>query len=181
MPFPVWSSGIERVAAGVRRVARRHGDLPVELIVLSRLIVGLGRDLTANSDELLRPRGLSESDFRVLVQLYGQPDGSANAGELVSSAAHSPANITRIADTLVGRGLITRVPGVADRRRVLLRITRRGESLVRALLPKLCASTRQAFGVLSRTEARRLRNDLCRIAGALTDMAAAARTTEDGA
>lgn len=180
MPNPIWSSSIDRVEAGVRRIARRHEDLPVDLIVLSRLIVGLGRDLTANTEELLQPLSLGEGELRVLMLLFGQPDGTANAGDLVISAAHSPANITRIADSLLERGLITREPSADDRRCVLLKLTRRGETLVRNLLPKLSARARQAFAGLSAADIRRLGADLRRVAATLCNAArrvSAARET----
>jgi len=181
MSYPVWSSSIERVEAGVRRVAERHGDLPVELLVLSRLLVGLGRDLAANADELFREHDLNESDMRVLMQLFGREDGTANAGDLVASAAQSPANITRIADSLVERGLITRQPGVADRRCVLLRITRRGEHLVRSMLPRVSEHARRTFGALGPAEVRRLTADLRRIAATLAEIAAGEKPSEEAA
>jgi MarR family transcriptional repressor of emrRAB len=172
MPYPVWSANYDRVEAAMRRVARRHEDLPVELLMLTRLLVGLGRDLTAGADELLRAHGISEGDMRVLMLLYGYPDGTANPGSLVANTAHSPANITRIADSLVERGLITRLPSAEDRRCVVLRITRRGETLVRSLLPKLSELTRRTFDTFTAAEIRQLTMDLRRIVTALTAIAA---------
>jgi MarR family transcriptional repressor of emrRAB len=181
MSYPVWSANIDHVEAAMRRVAQRHDGLPVELLVLSRLLVGLGRDLTANSDELLRTHGLGEGDLRVLMLLYGYPGGTANAGTLGVNAAQSPANITRIADGLVERGLITRVPSAEDRRCVMLRITRRGETLVRALLPRVSERIGRSFGGFSAAEIQRLTADLRRIAVTLADIAAAERPAESPA
>jgi MarR family transcriptional repressor of emrRAB len=172
MSYPVWSANFDHVEASMRRVAQRHGDLPVELLMLSRLLVGLGRDLTADLDELLRSHGISEGELRVLMLLYGYPDGTANPGSLVANAAHSPANITRIADGLVERGLITRVPSEEDRRCVVLRMTRRGETLVRSLLPGVSERMRRTFGRFATAEIGQLTTDLRRIASALTEGAA---------
>jgi len=172
MSYPVWSANFDHVEAAMRRVAQRHADLPVELMMLSRLLVGLGRDLSADADELLRSHGISEGDLRVLMLLYGYPDGTANPGSLVANTAHSPANITRIADGLVERGLITRLPSAEDRRCVVLRITRRGEALVHSLLPRVSEHTRRTFGGFSMAEIRQLTTDLRRIASALADDAA---------
>lgn len=175
MSYPVWSANIDTVQAAMRRVAQRHGELPVELLVLSRLIVGLGRDLSADADELLRAQELSEGELRVMMLLYGQPDGTANPGSMATHTAHSPANITRIADGLVERGLITRLPSADDRRCVTLRLTRRGEALVRGLLPRVAERTRRTFGHLSAAEVRDLTAQLRRVAGALAEAAAADR------
>jgi MarR family transcriptional regulator, negative regulator of the multidrug operon emrRAB len=178
MSYPVWSANIDHVEAALRRVAQRHEDLPVELVLLSRLLMGLGRDLSADADELLRSHGISEGDMRVLMLLYGYPDGSANPGSLGANTAHSPANITRIADGLVERGLITRLPSAEDRRCVMLRITRRGETLVRSLLPRISERTRRTFSALSAAEIQQLTADLRRIAKALAEGAAAEKPAE---
>ena len=178
MSYPVWSANFDDVEAAMRRVAQRHPDLPVELFMLSRLLVGLGRDLTANSDELMRAHGISEGELRVLMLLFGYPNGTANPGSLVANTAHSPANITRIADGLVERGLITRLPSEEDRRCVVLRITRRGEALVHSLLPSLSERIRRTYSDFSMAEIRQLTTDLRRIASALAEGAAGERPVE---
>lgn len=171
MPYPVWSANIDRVTAVVSRMTQRHPELPGELIVLSRLLAGLGQDLAASTEELLCSHGINEGEMRVLMVLYSEPDGSAHAGDLVSGSAYSPANITRIADHLVARGLITRLPSTVDRRCVTLRITRRGEALVCALLPRISGRLRQTFGSFSPADVRRVTADLRRIAATLVGMA----------
>lgn len=172
MPYPVWSANIDRVTTVVGRMTQRHPELPGELIVLSRLLAGIGQDLAASTEELLRSHGINEGEMRVLMVLYSEPDGSAHAGDLVGGSAYSPANITRIADQLVARGLITRLPSAVDRRCVTLRITRRGEALVCGLLPRISARLRQMFASYSQTDVRRLTADLRRIAATLVEMAA---------
>lgn len=181
MSYPVWSANIDTVHATMRRVAQRHGELPVELLVLSRLIVGLGRDLSANLEELLRTQGLSEGELRVLTLLYGQTDGTANPGSMAMPTAHSPANLTRIADGLVERGLITRLPSAEDRRCVALRLTRRGEALVHTLLPRVAERTRHTFAAFSAAEVKELMAQLRRLADALAASAAAEKPTEQSA
>ncbi|MFO1400444.1 MAG: MarR family transcriptional regulator [Steroidobacteraceae bacterium] len=181
MSYPVWSANIDTVHAAMRRVAQRHGELPVELLMLSRLIVGLGRDLSADADELLRAQELTEGELRVLMLLYGQPDGTANAGSLAAHTAHSPANITRIADGLVERGLLTRLPSAADRRCVTLRLTRRGESLLRTLLPRVAERVRGTFAQFSATEVRELTAQLRRVADALASSPGGVRPAEQSA
>jgi MarR family transcriptional repressor of emrRAB len=48
--------------------------------------------------------------------------------------------MSRIADALVSRDLITRVSSATDRRRMVLRISKQGEEFVRRLLPGLFAA-----------------------------------------
>src|SRR6185437_1810766 len=71
--------------------------------------------------------------------------GVANPGELCTSVARSPANMTRIADALYRRGLITRVSCERDRRRTNLHLSPRGEALVRELLPDAASRTAAIF------------------------------------
>jgi MarR family transcriptional repressor of emrRAB len=157
-------SQVDRIEAGLKRVATRFPDLPVPEFLLSRLIVFLGRDLAAIHDQLLHPRGLSESDFRVLMALFSQDDGSAFPSELCARMAQSPANITRISDALVERGLITRSSSEQDRRRMILRITPQGEQLLHEFLPSMFAVVRKCFADLSDAEIKSITGLLKRVA-----------------
>ena len=60
--------------------------------------------------------------------------------------------MSRISDALVNRDLITRVHSATDRRRVLLRVTQRGEDLVRQLLPELVVPLRGILDGFSESE-----------------------------
>jgi MarR family transcriptional repressor of emrRAB len=142
------SSPIDRIEAGIKRVATRFPDLPVPEFLLSRLIVMLGRDLAAIHDRLLHPQGLSEADFKILMILFSQDDGSAFPSELCARIAQSPANITRIGDGLAERGLITRSSSEHDRRRMILTITPQGVRLLHEFLPSMFAVVRQCFAGL---------------------------------
>jgi MarR family transcriptional repressor of emrRAB len=133
------------IEATVGRISARLGDTPVTEMVVLRLMVLLGREISALLEQELRPHDLNETDFRTLMMLFSQPDGVAHPSDLCTSVAQSPANMTRVADSLNERGLITRVGSEQDRRRTILRITPAGEALVRALLPHTAAYTRALF------------------------------------
>lgn len=94
-------------------------------------------------EQQIRPFGLAEAEFRVLTTLFSQPNGVAHPSDLCVRASQSPANMSRISDALVSRGLITRVSSLHDRRRMVLRITEEGEAFVRQLLPKLFVPLRE--------------------------------------
>ena len=143
---------IDRIEAGMKLVATRFPDMPIPEFLLSRLVIFLGRDLAGIHDELLHPRGLSEPDFRVLMVLFSQDTGSAFPSELCSRMAQSPANITRISDGLVTRGLITRSLSEQDRRRMVLQITPQGVALLHEFLPSMFCAVRQSFAALSEAE-----------------------------
>ncbi len=136
---------VAAIEAGIRRAAAIFQDVPVMETTIVRLVVLLGRDLSAMLEETLGPKGLNETEYRTLIMLSSLPNGVAYPSELCVSVTQSPANMTRIADGLHDRGLISRVPSDEDRRRTILRITPAGEALVRELLPVTTACTRELF------------------------------------
>jgi MarR family transcriptional repressor of emrRAB len=135
----------QNVEANLARLQSRLPDTPVSSVLLSRLILHLGRGMAAMLEQEIRPFGLTEVEFRVLTMLFSQADGGAHPTELCAGTSQSPANMSRISDALVSRDLITRVSSVHDRRKMVLRITARGEDLVRRLLPMLYRPLREMF------------------------------------
>jgi MarR family transcriptional repressor of emrRAB len=126
------------IEAAVTRAAARFEEIPVTETVILRLLMLLGREISAILEQSLRPHGL--------------PDGVAHPGDLCAFVSQSPANMTRVADGLHERGLITRVASEEDRRRTILRITPAGEALALALLPQMTAQTRALFEPTSAAE-----------------------------
>jgi MarR family transcriptional repressor of emrRAB len=130
-----------------------------ETLIL-RLLMLLGRRLTALLEDSLRPHSLNDTDFRILMCLISQPGGVACPSDLCAFVAQSPANMTRVADALHERGLITRTASEHDRRRTMLRITPAGESLTRALMPTTTAIIHSIFGDIPPTSKHALLEQL---------------------
>ena len=160
-------SQIQHLEAGARRVAARLPDLPLEQTLAVRLSILLGRELSARMDQVLRSSGLSEVELRVLVSIFSQAEAGTFPGELCSALCQSPANITRVTDALVARGLITRAPSDEDRRRTQLRVTAEGEALVREVLPLMSAFARELFADFKPEELDQLLGGLRRVFAAL--------------
>jgi MarR family transcriptional regulator, negative regulator of the multidrug operon emrRAB len=156
MPIHNPDAQFEMLEANLQGLSARLPGLPLPGILLCRLIMHVGREMASNFDQQLRPFGLAEAEFRVLTTLFSQPDGVAHPSDLCARALQSPANMSRISDALVARGLITRVPSVHDRRRMVLRITEQGEELVRLLLPKVFATLRRMLTEISEAEQRQM-------------------------
>jgi MarR family transcriptional repressor of emrRAB len=135
----------QKLEANLERLHERMPGLPTTCVLLSRLLLHLGRGMSAMLDQQIRPFGLSEAEFRVLTTLFSQLEGVANPSELCSNTSQTPANMSRISDALVSRGLITRVSSLHDRRKMVLRITDQGEDLVRRLLPLLFGPLQDMF------------------------------------
>jgi MarR family transcriptional regulator, negative regulator of the multidrug operon emrRAB len=148
-PAPVAVSQGRRAAeieGAIRQVATRFPEVPESETLILRLVMLLGRQLSGLLEESLKPHSLNDTDFRILMCLVSQPDGVACPSDLCAFVAQSPANMTRVADALHERGLITRTTSEHDRRRTMLRITAAGEALVCSLIPTTSGLTRSIFG-----------------------------------
>lgn len=155
-------SQFSQVEQNLKGLAQRVPDLPlVEMLVL-RLALILGRDLNGCLDQMLKPFGLAEAEYRVMMALYSQ-GGSAFAGELCAALAQSPANLTRIGDVLVERGYVSRELHPEDRRRMLLSLKPAGEKLLSGILPCMSTNVAAAFEGFSAADKKRLLADLKRL------------------
>jgi MarR family transcriptional regulator, negative regulator of the multidrug operon emrRAB len=146
----------DMLEANLEGLGTRVADLPITGLLLCRIMQHLGREMGAMLEQQIRPFGLAEAEFRVLTTLFSQPDGVAHPSDLCARALQSPANMSRISDALVSRGLITRVLSAHDRRRMVLSMTGQGEELVRQLLPKLSAPLRGLLTEFPEAEQRQL-------------------------
>ena len=149
--------------ANLLALGARLPDVPLTEVLLCRLLLHMGREMAAMFEQQIRPFGLAEAEFRVLTVLFSKPDGVAHPSDLCACAGQSPANMSRISDALVSRDLITRVLSVHDRRRMVLRITERGEQLVRQLLPTMFMPLRRLFAEFPQGEQRQLIEQLKRL------------------
>jgi MarR family transcriptional repressor of emrRAB len=159
-------SQVLHVEDAIHRITRRVPEMRAMESLICRVITILGRDLTTRLDEALQKAGLAELEFRTLLTIFSR-DGTATPSDLSASLAQSPANLTRITDVLVERGLITRTVSDQDRRRTLLGITPVGERLLRELLPEMAAYTTALFRGFTADDKSRLLADLKRLLGAL--------------
>jgi MarR family transcriptional repressor of emrRAB len=159
-------SQVTLLEEAVRRISSRMPEMRVQESILCRVAVILGRDLTSRLDQLLAPAGLAELEFRLLVNLFAR-GGTAFPGELCPALAQSPANLTRISDLMVERGLITRAPDPEDRRKLAMSITPAGEQLAKELAPKVTRYMTLLYRDFTEAERVQLMDLLKRLIGAL--------------
>ncbi len=168
------------IRAAVSRLQKRGVVLPLDDVVLFRTLVLLGRSLGQFAEIAMRPYGLAEGDLRALVELFSQPDGIGHPGSLCAGTSQSPATMTRTTDVLVERGLISRVPSVQDRRRMILRVTPAGEALVRRILPSFYGHVRPLFQGWSAEARGLLLQQLNEVAVALDQLDTPLETSSTG-
>jgi MarR family transcriptional repressor of emrRAB len=122
--------------ARIEHTRQRYPDFPRDAAVLVRLVRHIHAQAHDRANVVLRAHGLNHTDYGILMMLYGSADNAINPSQLGDAAGEKSANITRICNGLVERGLVDRVadPG-GDRRKVVLSLTPHGRALVEALLP----------------------------------------------
>lgn len=99
----------------------------------------------------------------VLTVAYFQATGGASVRAVAHQLHVSSAFITSETGKLVHRGYLAKRPNPADRRSVLLTLTRRGAALVESVVPHIRAVNDTFFGALSARDF----NDLSRMLGAM--------------
>ena len=96
-------------------------SLPIALMRAREKVMGPVR-------EMLAPTGITEQQWRILRVLSEQgPQDATHLGERTSLLLPS---LTRIIQSMVGNGLVTRTQDETDRRRQMLAITAAGQQII---------------------------------------------------
>lgn len=160
---------IKRLDEGIDGVRKAIPELPEEA-KLCRLMLLLAERLQSEFDNKLRPYKLNDSEFRTLAMLFARPDGSSTPSELCEFTSQGATNMTRIANALAKRGLITRGHSVADRRQVVMQITAAGRRFVQKMLPGMFPSLLLIFADFTKTDRLKLGSLLRKLAKNLSQL-----------
>lgn len=90
-------------------------------------------ELSYRFAELLRPHGLSATQYNVLRILRGAGDTGLPCGEIATRMITRDSDVTRLLDRLEARELVARSRDAADRRVIVIRITDDGLALLASL------------------------------------------------
>ena len=140
------------IESGIDKIAVRMRGAPALDIVLVWLIKHLAMRFSAYLTAKVRPDGLNEVAFRTLTMLYAHATDGMHPSELSAATGETRTNITRICDELARKRLLHRRASVEDRRRVVLELTRRGETLIERLLPQAWRDLDHVSRALTRRE-----------------------------
>lgn len=155
---------------GIGRVGQVIPSMPMAEARLTRLLLMVGGTLDEVVERELKPNRINHSDFLTLMILYSRPDGTSTPGELCEYTSQGATNMTRIANVLVKRGLVTRGASEEDRRRVVIRITPAGRRFVQKLLPPLFPKVGAAFAGFSDADKRNFSRLLRKLAANLDQL-----------
>jgi MarR family transcriptional repressor of emrRAB len=146
-------SEVDKRIEGTRRRLRGY---PQEQVRLARLIIHVQKRQNELTNLVLKRYDLNYVTYTALMMMYGADDQTTTPSELSGATGEKPTNITRICDELLDKGLIERYPSTEDRRRVVLRLTRKGERLVEQFQPELWDTLERIFGGFNGGEMRQL-------------------------
>jgi DNA-binding MarR family transcriptional regulator len=109
-------------------------------------ILHTGDVVSRSEAEFLAKHGLNQARLIVLVLLARAESGSMRSSELAEHAKVSRATVTGLLDTMEKATLIARASDPHDRRASNVKITKKGETLLRKVQPLL---TKWSQGILS--------------------------------
>lgn len=164
---------IRMLDEGVAGVRRLIPEMPKD-VSMCRMLVLISERLQAELEHKLHPHKLNDSEFRTLITLFSRPDGTSTPGEICLFTSLGVTNMTRIANALVKRGLITRGPSTEDRRRVVMQITPAGRRFVQKILPSMFPRLQLIFDGFSKTDCSNLNRLLRKLANNLSQLEHAA-------
>ncbi len=119
------------------RLRKSHYELLAGLRHALRQFLGF-------SAEAARAAGLSPQQHQALLAIKGAPGRDhALIGELAARLHLRPHSAVGLVNRLQRRGLVRRTPAAADRRRMEVRLTGRGEALIARLSAAHLAELRQ--------------------------------------
>ncbi len=113
-------------------------------VLLQRAAAALHEELA----QLLKPHGLSPTQYNVLRILRGARPELLSCGDIASRLIAKDPDLTRLLDRLDRRGWVERKRGQADRRVVRTGITAEGLALLKSLDPAIAALHRRQFATL---------------------------------
>jgi DNA-binding MarR family transcriptional regulator len=122
------------------------------LLGLLRTADGLAR----RGAEVLKPSGLSITQYNVLRILRGAGEAGLACGEIGERMITRDPDITRLLDRMEARGLLVRARSTSDRRVVTTRITPAGLALLKKLDGVMAEETRRLMQSLGATRLRTL-------------------------
>lgn len=118
----------------------------LNIVVTSTLLV-------KEAQQILRPAGLTDAQFNILLMLKGQTEnGRLNQTELGNMLLVNRSNVTGLIDRMEKNGLVKRFPDDGDRRVNLVKITVKGEDVLKNAQKLYYERIEELTSVLSKTE-----------------------------
>lgn len=139
-----------------------HGSVSEDAHNILRAVRGIVRSVTIHSKRLLRETGMTLPQMLCLRAIGSASEASEDvtAAQVAREVQLSPATVTGIIDRLERGGLIERERDTADRRKIYLRVTPRGQEWLNTLPSSLQDRAVERLNRLPAESQRRILNTL---------------------
>ena len=112
--------------------------------------------LREHFDQVLKPYGISGTQYNVLRILRGAGQGGLCRNEIRDRLIDRMPDVTRLLDRMEETGWITRTRSTEDRRQVSTELTKSGKELVDSLDGPVAAEHERRLGHMTKTQLRAL-------------------------
>ena len=139
--------------------ANRSAQVTFPVSLEQRVVIALGRNfsrLLHRTEQLLKPYGLTPTQYNVLRILHGAGADGLCGTEIGKRLLSEVPDVTRLLDRMVDAGLVERERDPNNRRFVTARLTDGGREKLVETTPVLDQMHRETFKHLSETQLRSL-------------------------
>ena len=136
--------------------AMRYPDLDPSALKTCVVLLRTGSDLLTAFETILGKHGLSQGRFLTLIVMNRTPNKAINPSALAEKVGVKRATMTGLLDGLEGKGLIERVAHLKDRRKLGIRLTKKGQQLLDEMLPSYYDHIGKLMAKLSEKERQNL-------------------------
>ena len=119
----------------IRQRAARYPELDPRALEVFLVLLRVASDVLDGLEAFLASRGTSQGKFTILMLLNRDPDAGISPSELADRSGVTRATITGLLDGLTREKLVLREDDAGDRRKAVVRLTRRGRTHLETMLP----------------------------------------------
>lgn len=113
----------------------RYPEMDASAVKAFLHLMRTGSDVLRAAEGMFARYGISQGRFCVLIVLHRSPFDAIGLSSLAEKVGVTRATVTGLVDNLEKDGFLERLPDPDDRRRMQVRMTDRGRSLMESILP----------------------------------------------
>ena len=143
----------------LREFRERYPNLDMSALKTCTQLLRTGSDLLTAFETILGEHGLSQGRFLTLIVMNRTPNKAISPSVLAEKVGVKRATMTGLLDGLERQGLVERIAHPQDRRKLDIRLTKKGRQLLDQMLPgyydqieklmeNLSENERQSLGLL---------------------------------
>ena len=143
----------------LREFRERYPNLDMSALKTCTQLLRTGSDLLTAFETILGEHGLSQGRFLTLIVMNRTPNKAISPSVLAEKVGVKRATMTGLLDGLERQGLVERIAHPQDRRKLDIRLTKKGRQLLDQMLPgyydqieklmeNLSENERQSLGIL---------------------------------